>query len=116
MCKKCCHLSLKQDNVKDQMNRRKAMKKMTKFLSVLLCVAMLLTLAACGNTTPSTNGTTPTTGGTKPTGSNTENKGNYTVTVKTDQSLCARSCREVSVTDNNFVAVTHFHKNFKKFG
>ena len=58
------------------------MKKMTKFMSLLLCVAMVLTMVACGNTqgtNPTTNGTVPTT---KPAGTG-ESKGNYTVIVKT---------------------------------
>ena len=59
------------------------MKKLTKFMSVLLVVAMLLTLVACGNDTPSTNGTEPNNNATTPTEKPVDGKVDYSIKVQT---------------------------------
>ncbi len=56
------------------------MKKMTKLVSVLLVVAMLLTLVACGTDTPTTNGTQP--GTTAPTEKPVDGKVDYLIKVQ----------------------------------
>lgn len=58
------------------------MKKMTKFMSVLLAAAMLLTMAACGGPAENNSSTTPSST-TKPNGNVSDGKVNYTVKVQT---------------------------------
>ena len=57
------------------------MKKMTKVMSVLLVVAMLLTMAACTDPAGNSSSTAPSTT-TKPSGNTNDGKVNYTVKVQ----------------------------------
>ena len=62
----------------DEMNRRNIMKKLSKVLSLLLVVSMVLSMAACGEKPDSTTVSTPTTG------VDNGEQSTYIVTVKTE--------------------------------
>ena len=78
------------------------MKKLTKFLSLLMAVAMVLSMAACtGNQTPTTTGSTPS--NSTPTTSKTDGKGTYVVKVMSVGGLALEGVNVMVYDGDNMV-------------